>query len=608
MSNQIPHQYLNKYIKQSSAPGFCVLLTGPWGAGKTYFIRSFQESHKDDTEFLYITLNGVQSTDQINDEFYRQLNPRLSGENASIASALLKQGVKAGTKIEIDNNITKLIKSKLIKHSKHILIFDDLERCEMPLEELLGFLNKLVEHNSAKIVLIANELELIRRHPNYPEIKEKLIGVTLELETSPIEVIRNAASATSQKLNELIQHAAPSIIEIFERSDYRNLRHIKQSFLNFDISFGGLDQEYYRKSDLIERLLYVYLIISIEIKAGRLLPAQIGSLLTSSMSYAIRRSSDSSIEVPQSQKIIKKYSSRFFGDRVLTDDFWEKIFTKGYLPRDEIVEAINKSAYYRDTSLPNWMKLWHLYQITDAEFNRLLTLVKAQFDNSEINTLPETLHITGLLLRLSSEGLISASKASIIEKANKIILKLKASNQLPDRSPIQSHGMYFDNSGGLEFMEKETDEFRSLVKFSIQMISEQYEDSLPAKINSIVNKINDSEASDFLELYSLITDQLNPYENIPILHLSDAKLFGITITRRNETIMPICTALHDRYKSNRCSENLEKELDWIKELRDELRNQEKMIDRTLSKSIIRSAIKHQLDPAISELEKKSTRP
>lgn len=44
--------------------------------------------------------------------------------------------------------------------SDYIIIFDDLERCEMPINEILGYINDYVEHRNVKCVIVANEQEI----------------------------------------------------------------------------------------------------------------------------------------------------------------------------------------------------------------------------------------------------------------------------------------------------------------------------------------------------------------------------------------------------------------------------------------------------------------
>ena len=75
---------------------------------------------------------------------------------------------------------------------KHILIFDDLERCKLELNNILGYINYFVEHQGHKVIILAHEDKLTKidtsednqsdkaiNNESYKEIKEKLIGKTL---------------------------------------------------------------------------------------------------------------------------------------------------------------------------------------------------------------------------------------------------------------------------------------------------------------------------------------------------------------------------------------------------------------------------------------------
>ena len=41
-----------------------------------------------------------------------------------------------------------------------ILIFDDLERCDCPANEILGYINSFVEHENMKVIIVANQKEI----------------------------------------------------------------------------------------------------------------------------------------------------------------------------------------------------------------------------------------------------------------------------------------------------------------------------------------------------------------------------------------------------------------------------------------------------------------
>lgn len=50
--------------------------------------------------------------------------------------------------------------SDWLSMKSYIFIFDDIERCDCPINELFGFINGLVEHEGAKVILVAYEKEI----------------------------------------------------------------------------------------------------------------------------------------------------------------------------------------------------------------------------------------------------------------------------------------------------------------------------------------------------------------------------------------------------------------------------------------------------------------
>lgn len=83
--------------------------------------------------------------------------------------------------------------TKNFKIENIVFVFDDLERCSCPIEEIFGYLNTFIEQNKNKIILIANEKEIGSQSyeknngkkkeddlvNHYLLIKEKLVGITL---------------------------------------------------------------------------------------------------------------------------------------------------------------------------------------------------------------------------------------------------------------------------------------------------------------------------------------------------------------------------------------------------------------------------------------------
>ncbi len=181
-------KFLDYYVDPSRPFDYAVMVNGPWGSGKTHLVKEFLKG-RSSLKPLYVTLNGISSVDQIEQEFYRLLHPKLSSRGMRIAAAAARALAKGALKMDFSTEESGTLNfsmpeidltKDLANPRNRLLIFDDLERCKMPLGEVLGYINGLVEHDGLKAIILANETE-IRTYVEirYDEIREKLIGQTL---------------------------------------------------------------------------------------------------------------------------------------------------------------------------------------------------------------------------------------------------------------------------------------------------------------------------------------------------------------------------------------------------------------------------------------------
>ncbi|MFX4959688.1 hypothetical protein ABTC43_19895, partial [Acinetobacter baumannii] len=70
----------------------------------------------------------------------------------------------------------------LIKFEELVICFDDLERISpnLKIEELIGFINSLVESENVKVLIIANQGKGALTDEKFKEFQEKVIGNTIE--------------------------------------------------------------------------------------------------------------------------------------------------------------------------------------------------------------------------------------------------------------------------------------------------------------------------------------------------------------------------------------------------------------------------------------------
>lgn len=311
-----------------------VLIDGEWGAGKTFFVKEKllmrMKEELPEKRIYYISLYGVSSSEQIIDEIYSSMveeiieerlgeeKGKVVGKGISFTSKLISAGMKY---FNVDTkDLPQLSDIKELKEA--IIIFDDLERCELEINQTLGVINNLVEHNDIKVILVANQKEigkmnfskglshkyqmaiddrleldekgkkedskvsytkdqLIKRTEQlfsedifYKKVKEKLIGLTIYYQPNLAEVFVDV-------IEKFIKEDAPKkylisnkqkIVNIFEEKRHYNIRTLIFALIAFEKFYIIIDAIPFEFHEYVEheldRVLKYTMISSIRIKSG----------------------------------------------------------------------------------------------------------------------------------------------------------------------------------------------------------------------------------------------------------------------------------------------------------------------------------------------------
>ncbi|MBR1179875.1 hypothetical protein JQ617_38315 [Bradyrhizobium sp. KB893862 SZCCT0404] len=136
--------YLDYYLSLAHSPRYAVLISGPWGVGKTHLLKAFlrEKFGEDAKAYIYVSLYGLSNLDEIDDALFQAAFPALTGTGAKVVGRVAKAGLKFLKFDPGDWNI----KEFLSKFNAKIYVFDDLERCEAPINSVLGYINQFVEH------------------------------------------------------------------------------------------------------------------------------------------------------------------------------------------------------------------------------------------------------------------------------------------------------------------------------------------------------------------------------------------------------------------------------------------------------------------------------
>lgn len=248
---------LNKYIKhylEKDKTHTAIMLTGEWGSGKTYYVENIltpflQETRK--SRCVVISLYGLETISDISKSIYMELRMKALEKESEVWSAgklIAKTVVKGAAGIfGIDVSMSEDELQKLyssVDLSGKLLVFEDLERSGIELVKLLGYVNNLVERDGIKVLLVANENEILQKEPEtfnfnftmlrseqsensekeekgnhdlegvykYLKIKEKTISDTIYFESNYCEAIKNIIDAfDNPKLQEIIGDDAEKI-------------------------------------------------------------------------------------------------------------------------------------------------------------------------------------------------------------------------------------------------------------------------------------------------------------------------------------------------------------------------------------------------------------
>jgi len=201
------NDYIINYVSNDKT-GTAVMLTAPWGFGKSYYIQNTLIPFllRGGIECVVVSLYGLRSVQEISRQIYLNLRMNNVLDDIEKKSELFIAGKIVGKtllnsvvskfgidlKQVTDKDLQKLYES--IDLTGKLIVLEDLERSEMSMAEILGYVNNLSEHDQVRVLLVANEDELIKKTITedkkemyleetltYLRYKEKTVGDTIKL-------------------------------------------------------------------------------------------------------------------------------------------------------------------------------------------------------------------------------------------------------------------------------------------------------------------------------------------------------------------------------------------------------------------------------------------
>jgi hypothetical protein len=442
--NQNVKNYLNDYIKMEN-PQYAVMITGKWGCGKTFFVKDELETwiNRDkisDDELkrnpIYISVYGISNIKQLVQKIKEKISPLLYSKSAEILKKIGAGIIKTAIKVDFNSNDegTYSLQSELDLISifksndanikgKKVFIFDDLERSEIPLNQLFGFINEFVEHHQCKVILVCDEEKLIDQNLAksikdnqeeekeektpyrlaYKDFKEKLVGQTLSIEADYELAVATFIDKKADKQKIFFNENIELILKIFKASKTDNLRILRQFFSDFERFIQPIDNEYGRDKEINSLKVPVmvnFLILYLEYKSGNdkveELSSYIGVIATGfDFSLIDRKVPDYEINFDTNYgQIIRNFNlnlTTIIPDYLIFSDFINKA-KNDYLD-SEVTKLVEEVLNNKKDEIPSWRKLYKWDKLDNTEFTSLLDLEFKKFVEEQIDNIGVLTHL-----------------------------------------------------------------------------------------------------------------------------------------------------------------------------------------------------------------------
>lgn len=180
MDNTELSKYILHYIKEDQTRS-AIMLTADWGTGKSYYIQNelipfLSKEENGSYSCIMVSLYGLKSVEEISKSLYLETRMKfLAKKSEGIATGkfAVKTVVKGITSFlgvdlsKTEEELQELYQS--VDLSGKLIVLEDIERSEISILEVLGYVNNLVEQDGVKVLLVANEEEIMKYQDSKPD-------------------------------------------------------------------------------------------------------------------------------------------------------------------------------------------------------------------------------------------------------------------------------------------------------------------------------------------------------------------------------------------------------------------------------------------------------
>lgn len=561
------------YLRTKS-PGYALMVTGPWGSGKTTQVKSILGSNCS-----YVRLYGLASASEIHAEVLAAAVPagELMGKAAKAAQGIMSvHGAAAVAGAAVSGFATAVMRRNLKPELP--IVFDDLERSAIGLgksgtdsDVIMGVINHYVEELGFQVIIIAHDGKLA------DEIKkrfEKTVGRKVRVLPQVDEAFDSfVGMMSSAKAAAWSQKHKLEILDCFEASKSENLRLLRYALMDLESLFLAMDERHAENADVSNLLIRHLTTFGFEERSEENSVGLIESVCASRVAWFSSPRKKEGDPASVLDLFLDKYPSMKNIMNVLTTETWLDILRHGYFDPAAIQQQLDASAWFSPRSARQpWEVLWERFSYDDAEIEAAVADAWKQLDEVEIMSSSSLLHTFALLIKFAERGLIRQTVVEVRDRCATYLEKAADMSRIEIGNFNHPTGLdHVEEASGKGFAidERSTGEartaFADLKKLRLDLSRRAMLDFAKAQVAPLLTEMRtDSRA--FFRSLSLHTEG-SRFNFVPILSMIDhgdfLAAFNACAPGDRDTVL---TAISARFHVGHPSKELEPDLTWAREL------------------------------------------
>ena len=584
--NNIVIQALNDYLKVDK-PGYGILVKGDWGCGKSFIMKRWMKIIEDELSEkeedaeedavklrpIYVSLNGISSVNQIDEALKKAISPFLHGKFMKGLGKALKLATSVALRVNVDLNgdnqpeqmVCTIDPKSLLEFDttnvkgERILIFDDIERAKLPVDEVLGYINYYVEHVGCHVIMIG-DVKKEKDEDSYKLIKEKTIGHEYTIVPETEEALEFFINEIDKEDSLGLSEKKQLISYCFMVSGVSNLRILRQSLYDYKMYVSHLPKDVTNTEEyenIKDCLLANFITVYAEFKSGNPVMENYNKQLEDESLHIATaiHTNKKPLKATPALDIQSKYKKAGLMEtnRVFKQGYIECVIN--YLLEGETNPDFLRREIKHDRGTP-WDKLGNYRVLNNKEFQKCLNNTASHLENGDFDNIDTMLYATCNMLTVIKRGTTHKYKIDqVIEWCTKHInekyfLECKTQNDLYS---LKNHAYQCMGYYQGESIAKECEELRKRIDEAFKKNVLNVKNSLTL----ILESLNDENVMNLLSIYEGATpDHSVSYSMSPIFSQVEPAKFVAAFVKLNnkskfEVILFVKHHYHDAfYASN----------------------------------------------------------